>query len=216
MTRNKSFSLVKELTNVASGTKERKIGLPLEDEMLGHGLSYCALCDGHFFKGQRILVVGGGNSALKEAIHLSHIASHLVLIHRRNQFRGHEKLVEELKEQPNVEILTPYIPIEIIASDHIEAIKIQNVETKEEKVIETEGFFPLVGQIPNTQFIEIDGVKDEWGTIPVSKTHESNCPSLFAGGDVLPRQIRQIYLSEHDGMVAAASIINRVKELKGE
>ena len=201
---------------IASGTKERKIGLPLEDEMLGHGLSYCALCDGHFFKGQRILVVGGGNSALKEAIHLSHIASHLTLIHRRNQFRGNEKLVDELRKQDNVEILTPYIPLEIIASDHIEAIKIQNVETKEERIIETEGFFPLVGQIPNTQFIHIDGVVDEWGTIPVDKTHESSAHNLFAGGDVLPRPIRQIYLAEHDGMVASASIINRIKEIKGE
>ena len=96
---------------IATGTVERKIGLPLEDELFGHGLSYCALCDGHFFKGQDVLVIGGGNTALKEAIYLAGITNHLYLIHRRNEFRGSAKLVEELKSHPNVTILTPYVPI---------------------------------------------------------------------------------------------------------
>ena len=83
---------------IASGTKERKVGLPKEDELLGHGISYCSLCDGHFFKGQDVAVIGGGNAALKEAIHLAHIVKKLYVIHRRNEFRGSNKLVDELKE----------------------------------------------------------------------------------------------------------------------
>ena len=197
---------------MASGTKERKIGLPKEDEMLGHGLSYCALCDGHFFKDKEIVVIGGGNSALKEAIHLAHVGSHLTLIHRRNQFRGNEKLVEELKEFKNVDILTPYIPVEIIASDHVEGLRIRNVETNDEKILNCDGLFPLVGQIPNTQYCKIEGVLDEWGTVPVDKNFKTSTDGLYAGGDILPRNIRQIYLSEHDGMVASQSIINFLKE----
>ena len=196
---------------IASGTKERKLGLEREDELLGHGLSYCALCDGHFFKGQDIIVIGGGNAALKEAIHLTHVAKKVYLIHRRNEFRGSDKLVEELRNSDNTEILTPYIPVRIIASDKVEGIEIENRETGERKTIELQGIFPAVGQIPNTQYINIEGVLDEWKTIPVTmKTMETSCLNLFAGGDVLPRDIRQIYLAEHDGIVIAKTILERL------
>ena len=187
------------------GTTERKIGLPREDEFFGKGLSYCALCDGHFFKGQDVLVIGGGNTALKEAIHLAGLAKHLYLIHRRNEFRGNVKLVDELKEHDNVTILTPYIPTEFLGDDKLSGVKIQNKETGEEKVLDVQGVFPLVGQLPNTQFISLD-IKNESGNIPVDKAMMTSVPGIFAGGDVLPRDIRQIYLAEHDGMVAGKSI----------
>ena len=195
---------------IASGTKERKIGLPKEDELLGHGISYCALCDGHFFKDKTIVVIGGGNSALKEAIHLAHIGKKLYVVHRRNEFRGSNKLVDELKELPNVEILTPYIPVEILGEEKVTGVILENKETGERKTIETDGLFPLVGQIPNTQFIEIENVKDEWGLVPVDKSMQTGCENLYAGGDILPREIRQIYLAQHDGMVIAASIIAKL------
>ena len=190
---------------IASGTVERKIGLPNEDKLFGHGLSYCALCDGHFFKGQDVLVIGGGNAALKEAVHLAHLVKHLYLIHRRNEFRGSMKIVNELKSFDNVTIMTPYIPLEFIGEDKLEAVRIQNKETLEEKVLEVQGVFPLVGQNPNTTFIKLD-IKNEWGNIPVDKAMSTRVEGCFAGGDVLPRDIRQIYLAEHDGMVAAKSI----------
>ena len=196
---------------LASGTKERKIGLPKEDELLGHGISYCALCDGHFFKDKTIVVIGGGNSALKEAIHLAHIGKKLYVVHRRNEFRGSNKLVEELKSFPNVEILTPYIPVEILGEDKVTGVLLENRETGERKEIATDGLFPLVGQIPNTQFVNIEDVKDEYGLVPVDKNMETKCPNLFAGGDILPREIRQIYLAQHDGMTIAKSIIARLK-----
>ena len=196
---------------VASGTKERKIGLAKEDEFLGHGVSYCSLCDGHFFKGLDVAVVGGGNAALKEAIHLAGIVKKLYVIHRRNEFRGSNNLVKELQEMDNVEIITPYIPKEILGEDKVTGLVIENREDGSQRTLTVQGLFPLVGQIPNTTFIKIDGVLNEWNTIPVERNMMSSCPGLFAGGDVLPREIRQIYLAEHDGVVASKSIIEYLK-----
>lgn len=196
---------------ICSGTKERKLGLDNEDKLFGHGLSYCALCDGHFFKGQDVIVIGGGNTALKEAIHLTNVAKKVYLIHRRNEFRGSDKLVDELRNNPNVEILTPYIPVELLGDDKVTGIKIAHRETNKERTIELQGIFPAVGQIPNSQFVKIDGVLDAYTTIPVTmKTMETSCPGLFAGGDILPRDIRQIYLAEHDGIVISKSILAKL------
>ena len=192
---------------IASGTYERKLGLPKEEELFGHGLSYCAICDGHFFKNKDVAVIGGGNSALKEAIYLSDLVHKLYVIHRRNEFRGNLKLVNELKEKDNVEIITPYIPLEILGSDKVTGLIIQNRETEEKRTLNIDGLFPLVGQNPNTQFVKIPNVLNEWGTVPVNKSYETSCPNLFAGGDVLPRDIRQIYLAEHDGMMIANSVL---------
>ena len=197
---------------IATGTLERKIGLPKEDELFGHGLSYCALCDGHFFKGQDVMVIGGGNAALKEAIHLAAITSHLYVIHRRNEFRGSVKLVDELKAFPNVSVMTPYIPLEFLEENgHVSGVRIQNKETEEEQVIKVQGVFPLVGQLPNTQFIKLD-ILDEKGNIPVDRAMSTRVSGAFSGGDVLPRDIRQIYLAEHDGKVAAKSIAEYLRK----
>lgn len=184
---------------IASGTQEKKLGFDKEDKLFAHGLSYCALCDGHFFKGQDVAIIGGGNAALKEAIYLSDLVKKLYIVHRRNQFRGLNNLVEELKNKTNVEIVTPYIPIKILGENHVEGLIIQNKETNELKTLQIKGLFPLIGQNPNTQFIHIDGVLDDYKNIPVDKNMMSiNCNGLFACGDVLPRVIKQIYLSEYD------------------
>ena len=193
---------------VATGTKERELGLPKEKELFGHGLSYCAVCDGHFFKGQDVLIIGGGNTALKEAIYMADLAHHVYLIHRRNEFRGNKYLVTELENLPNATILTPYVPVSLLGEESLTGVVIENRETGEQKTLDVQGVFPLVGQIPNSQFIKIDNVKDEWGTIPVNpKTKQTGCEGLYAGGDILPRDIRQIYLSEVDGKAAAKAII---------
>ena len=194
---------------VATGTKERELGLPKEKELFGHGVSYCAVCDGHFFKGQDVLIIGGGNTALKEAIYMADLVHHVYLIHRRNEFRGNKYLVTELENLPNATILTPYVPVSLLGEESLTGVVIENRETGEQKTLDVQGVFPLVGQIPNSQFIKIDNVKDEWGTIPVNpKTKQTGCEGLYAGGDILPRDIRQIYLSEVDGKAAAKAIID--------
>ena len=198
---------------VATGTKERELGLPKEKELFGRGLSYCAVCDGHFFKGQDVLIIGGGNTALKEAIYMADIAHHVYLIHRRNEFRGNNYLVDEFKAFPNTTVLTPYIPVAILGEDKVTGFVVENKETGEQKTLEVQGVFPLVGQIPNSQFIKIDGVTNEWGTIPVDpKTKQTSCEGLYAGGDILPRDIRQIYLSEVDAKMASKAIIEYLKK----
>ena len=194
---------------IATGTKERKIGLDKEDALLGHGISYCALCDGHFFKGKNIVVIGGGDSALKEAIHLAHIGQKVYLVHRRNEFRGNEYLVDELKAFDNVEFVTPYIPMEILGEEKVTGIRLQKVDTKEEKIINCDGLFPLVGQIPNSQFVQIPGVLDEKGFIPVNEKYMTSCLNLYAGGDVLPTDTRQIYIAVDNGNAIADDIINK-------
>ena len=197
---------------IATGTKEREIGLPKDKELFGRGLSYCAVCDGHFFKGQDVLIIGGGNTALKEAIYMADLAKHVYLIHRRNEFRGNNYLVDELRALPNTTVLTPYVPVALLGEDKLEGVVIQNRETGEEKTLDVQGVFPLVGQIPNSEFIKIPGVTNEWGTIPVDpKTKQTSVEGLYAGGDILPRDIRQIYLSEVDGKMASKAIIEYLK-----
>ena len=203
--------LLSKTVMLASGTKERKLGLEKEDELLGHGISYCAICDGHFFKGKDIVVVGGGNSALKEAIYLAHLANHVTVVHRRNEFRGLNHLVDEIRGLPNTTILTPYVPVRILGEEKVEGLVIKHKETEEELTVKAEGFFPLVGQIPNTQFVNIPGVLNEWGTIDQTRTKETSCPGLFAGGDILNREVRQIFLAETDGRIAANNIIKAIK-----
>lgn len=198
---------------IATGTKERELGLPNEKELFGHGVSYCAVCDGHFFKGQDVLIIGGGNTALKEAIYMTDLARHVYLIHRRNEFRGNKYLVSELENLPNATILTPYIPVSLIGEGSLKFVVIENRETGEQKTLDVQGVFPLVGQIPNSQFVKIEGVTDQWGTIPVDpKTKQTSVTGLYAGGDILPRDIRQIYLSEVDGKLAAKAIIEYLKK----
>ncbi len=198
---------------IASGTKERQLGLPNEERLFGHGVTYCAVCDGHFFKGQDVLMIGGGNTALKEAIYMADLAHHVYLIHRRNEFRGNKYLVDELNALPNTTILTPYVPVSIIGDDKVTGAVIKNVETGEEKTLEVQGVFPLVGQIPNSTYIKIPGVTNEWGTIPVDpKTKQTSVEGLYAGGDILPRDIRQIYLSEVDGKAACKAILEYLKK----
>ncbi len=191
---------------IATGTKEKQLGFAHETEWLGKGISYCSICDGHFFKGKDVVVIGGGNSALKETLHLATLCNHVTIIHRRNQFRGNDRTVNEIKELNNVTILTPYVPLEFLGTDRVSGIRIKNIETNEEKVLECQGIFPLVGQLPNTGFININNVVDEWGTIPIDLSCHTSVPGLFAGGDVTARPIRQIYVAELDGKKAAKSI----------
>lgn len=200
---------------ISTGTKERKLGFPNEDRLLGHGISYCALCDGHFFKDKDVIVIGGGNSALKEAIYLQKIVKNLTVIHRRNEFRGNEKLVNELRSFDNVKILTPYIPLEILEENRkVVGLLIQNREDESKLTLKADGIFPLIGQIPNTEFMKNLPIFDEYNNCVVDKNMMTAVSGLFAGGDVTSRPIRQIYLAEFDGTRIAKSIDSYLKENK--
>lgn len=192
---------------IASGCREKKLGLEKEDELLGLGLSYCAVCDGHFFRKKEVVVIGGDELAIKEAIYLSSFASKVTFINESEEVNCSKLLMDEFLSKENTDLLKPYVVKEIIADDVVKGVKLLNIETKEEKVLATNGIFPLIGVIPNTIFISIDKVMDINGFIPVNKNMETSVTGLYAGGDVLPRELRQIYLSELDGKKAAKSII---------
>ena len=218
---NSSFALVckneeyeAKTVLIASGTKERKLGFENEDRLLGHGVSYCALCDGHFFKNSSVVCIGGGNVALKDAIYLSKLCSKVYLVHRRNEFRGDKRYVDEVKGIENIEIVTPYIPLEILEKDDVvSGLLIENREDGSRKTLDVEGVFPLIGQDPNSEFVAFSNIKNEGGNIPFNKDMSTGETGLFVGGDVTPRDIRQIYLAEHDGKVAAESMIEYLKGL---
>ena len=198
---------------IASGTKEKKIGLAKEDKFLGHGLSYCALCDGHFYQDKDVVVIGGGNSAFKEAIHLSDIVHKLYLVHRRNEYRAEKYLVEELKSKNNVEFITPYIPLKLLGETEFQGVEIQNVNTKEIRTIVAEGIFPLVGQIPNTQFVNIPGLLDAYGNVITNHDDARTLVfGIYAIGDVTNYGLRQIYVAEEDALRAKKSLINDLKD----
>lgn len=199
---------------IACGTKEKELGLDNEQRLFGHGVSYCAICDGHFFKGQDTMVIGGNSSALKEAIYLTNLCNKVYLVNDDSEFKGQKRLLDEFMSHNNVEVLTPFEAVAIIGNESLESVSIKNIETNETKNVIVNGCFPVIGEIALSTFVKIDNVLDECGTIPVdNKTMSTSVEGLFAGGDILPRDIRQIYLAEHDGMVAAKSIS---KYLKGE
>lgn len=197
---------------VASGTKEKKLGLPHEDELLGNGLSYCALCDGHFYRGLDVAVIGGGNSAFKEAIHLAKIVKNLYLIHRRKEFRAEQYLVDELKENANVKFLTPAVVDEFLIKDnHLIGLLVRNLETNKVEKLMVQGVFPLVGQNPNTEFIKIASVLDEYRNMIVDKeTCKTPIEGLYAIGDVTNYPTRQIYIAENDAKVVARDLLNKL------
>lgn len=204
---NDETELICKAVLVASGGKEMTLGLEKEDELLGHGISYCAVCDGHFFKGLDIAVMVNGDHAINEAIYLSNLVNKLYLIHEEKEFKESKSLIEKLAAKDNVIFFTNYSPIKILGDDKVGGLVIRNNENNEEKTLLLQGIFPFIGQIPNTDFIYIDGVKDINGAIPVDKSFASSCLGLFAGGDVLPRKVKQIYLAEVDGKKAASKIV---------
>jgi len=195
---------------IATGTNEKKLGLEKEDHFFGHGLSYCALCDGHFFKNEEVAVIGGGNSAIKEAIYLTAICKTVYVIHRRNEFRCEKIYLDELKEKSNVKFLTPYICLEFIGDSSITSLRLKNVENNKEKILKIKAVFPLIGQDPNTSFVD-ESLLDEYKNVITDSNKETKIKGLFAIGDVLARVEKQIYLAVDDANVAYKKIREYLK-----
>lgn len=203
--------LIAKAVLVATGGKEMTLGLEKEDELLGHGISYCAVCDGHFFKGKDIAVMVNGDHAVNEAIYLSNLVNKLYLIHKEKDFSESKKLIEKLAAKDNVIFFNSFETVKIVGDTNVEGLVIRDLDSKEEKTLLLQGIFPFIGQIPNSSFVEIEDVKDSNGALVVDKKFMTNCPGLFAGGDVLPRNIKQIYLSEVDGKNAGKNIVDFIR-----
>lgn len=185
---------------VASGTRPRRLGVPGEEALLGRGVSTCAVCDGPFFRGRRVAVVGGGDRALQEALHLSELCERLWLIHRRERFRASHVLQERLRSRPNVEFLLGTTVRRILGEGRVEAL-----ELSDGRVLEVEGVFVAVGMEPNVAFLPPQVERDEQGFVLTDGALRTSLPGVLAAGDVRSKPLRQAVTAAADGALAAYS-----------
>ena len=190
---------------IACGATHRHLGIPGEEELSGMGVSYCATCDAAFFQDRTVVVVGGGNVAVEDAILLSRTCKKVYLVHRRDELRAEKILQESLFACKNVELIWDSIPLSIEGTDKVEALKIQNKKTQEESYIETDGVFIAVGIVPGTEKFK-DLVKlDEAGYIVAGEDGITSEPGIFAAGDIRTKNLRQVVTAVADGANAVAS-----------
>ena len=191
---------------VASGTTDKKLDLVNANKFEHHGISYCAVCDGPLYKNKDVAVLGGGNSALEEALYLANITSKVYLIHRRNEFRGDKKVIEQIENNPKIILKLSLTIEELIGDKSLEQIKLNNGE-----VINVSALFPYIGQIPNTQFLDFTNLCNENDYIIVNNNMDTNVPGLFAAGDVTNQKLKQVVTATSDGAIAATSVIEYLR-----
>ncbi len=190
---------------IATGASHRKLGVPGEEEFSGMGVSYCATCDGAFFRNKTTAVVGGGDVAIEDAIFLARLCKKVYLIHRRDELRGAKSLQKKLMSLENVEIIWDSVVDAIVGEDKVESIAVSNVKTGEKKNLELQGVFVAVGISPNSRMfeglVEMDG-----GYIKAGEDCVTSCPGIFAAGDVRTKGLRQIVTAVADGANAITSV----------
>ena len=207
-----TYSLYQGKTVIlATGTKNREIGAINEEKFLGRGISFCAICDGSLYKDKDVMVVGGGNSAIEEALYLANIAKKVYLVHRRDSFRAALKSVDELKKKENVEFILNSVLEEFQGDKKLEQVLIKNLKTEKEEWIKVDGVFEYVGQIPNNEaFIDL-GITNDNGYVLVDGNFETKIEGLFACGDIIEKGVRQIATAVNDGAISALSASRYIK-----
>lgn len=192
---------------IATGRKAKKLGLENESKLVGHGVSYCALCDAALYKGMDVAVVGGGNSALEEAIYIAGIVNKVYLIHRRDEFRADNELVEKIKTLNNIEILYNSNVTKLLGEDKLEKI-IVNDNTE----LSVACLFTYVGYEPYSDFISDLNITDEKGYIKVDDNYQSSVDGIYAVGDSILKKVYQIVTAASEGAIAALEVVKRVKK----
>lgn len=186
---------------LASGTDEKKLGLSNEKELLGHGLSYCAICDGHFFKGLTSVVIAEDKYAINEAIYLAGLCKEVIVITSKDTLKGDKRSLDELNTYNNVKYIYNRKVVELKGNPLSSIILDDNSE------LPTNSIFPLLGYIPNTQYLD-KSLLDEDGFVVVNRDYETNVPGLYAIGDVISRELKQIYLA----VIDANKVVEKIKE----
>jgi thioredoxin reductase (NADPH) len=189
---------------VSTGASPNHLEIPGEVEMTGKGVSYCATCDGAFFKDKKVVVVGGGDSALEEGLFLTRYASQITIIHRRDELRAGAILQKRALEHEKIRFIWNTVVTEVLGDEKVEAIRLKDVKTGEESVLETDGLFIFIGHTPNTQIFEGQLELDSLGYIKTNEKMETSVPGVFAGGEAADPHFRQVVTSA--GMGAAAAI----------
>ena len=191
---------------LSGGAKHRKLEVPGEDALAGSGVSYCATCDGAFFRGKEVAVVGGGDVAVEDALFLARLCKKVYVIHRRDSFRAAKTLVSRLVSTENVEIIYDSVVKEIQGKFKVESLVLTNKKTEEERTVALDGVFIAVGMLPETKayegLVELDGA----GYIKADETGITLCPGIFAAGDIRTKELRQVVTAASDGANAVQSV----------
>lgn len=200
---------------IATGASPKKLGIRGEDEYIGKGVSYCAVCDGAFYKNKTIVVIGGGNAAVEEGIYLTKFAEKVYIMHRRDELRADKIIQERAFDNKKIEFIFDSIPLEIAGDDKkVNLIQYKNVKTGEIKTLNVDGVFPYIGFSPNTEFFNAQLVQDEFGFIRVDENMRTSEVGVFAAGDVRRTPLRQVITAVADGAVAGMSAVKYLEEVK--
>ncbi|MBN2011350.1 thioredoxin-disulfide reductase [candidate division KSB1 bacterium] len=201
---------------IATGSDPRKLNIPGEKELIGRGVSYCATCDGFFFRDKKVVVVGGGDSAIDEGLFLTRFASSVTVIHRRDRLRANQHLQKRAFDNPKMHFIWDSVTEEIVGTEKVEGIRIKNLKTDESTVVETDGVFVFIGHIPNTSVFQGIIKMDDQNIIITDKKQQTNIPGIFAAGDVQDPIYRQAITSAGTGAMAAIEAEKFVAHLEGD
>lgn len=188
---------------LATGAKNRRLGVEREEELTGKGVSYCATCDGAFYRGKDVAVVGGGNTALEDAVFLSGFCRKVYVIHRRKDFRGEARLKETLQKKENVRFVLDSQVVSLEGEDRLSAVTVRRNDTKETYRLAVEGLFIAVGQVPDNQAFLEQAALDDYGYIEAGEDCRTKTPGIFAAGDCRTKGVRQLATAAADGAAAA-------------
>ena len=197
---------------LATGSENRKLGLEDEDRLVGRGISYCATCDGNFYRNKVVAVVGGGNTALEDALYLADLAQKVYLIHRRDSFRGEETTAARLREKPNVEIICNANVTRLIAEKRLKAVEITDKLDGSLRTIELNGLFIAVGRVPENQNFAGVVRLDEAGYVLAGEDCRTGTPGIFTAGDNRTKLLRQLVTATADGAMAATEAVNYLRQ----
>ncbi len=196
-------TITAETLIIATGASPRKLGVPGEAELANRGVSYCATCDGFFFRNKRVVVVGGGNSAVEEGLFLTRFVSELVVIHRRDQLRADPIMQDRAFENPTMRFIWDSVVTEIMGDEAVTGVRYQDVKTGEEHILECDGVFPYIGHIPNTTIAHGQLPMDENGYLLTDERMRTRVPGVFAAGDAVDHIYRQAITAAGQGCMAA-------------
>ncbi|WP_062050131.1 thioredoxin-disulfide reductase [Bacillus sp. JCM 19034] len=200
---------------VATGAEYKKMGIPGEKEFSGRGVSYCAVCDGAFFKGKELVVVGGGDSAVEEAVYLTRFASKVTVIHRRDELRAQKILQQRAFDNEKVEFIWNHVVKEIHGEEgKVNRITIEDTKTSEQRDFKTDGVFIYIGMLPLNDSVKNLGITNEEGYIVTNEEMETKVPGIFAAGDIREKSLRQIVTATGDGSVAAQNVQHYIESLE--
>ena len=200
---------------IATGSQYRKIGIPGEDEYSGKGVSYCAVCDGAFYRGKNVTTVGGGDSAVEESEYLAKLVNNVNIVHRRDQLRAQKILQDRAFANDKIDFTWNTIVTEIVGDGKkVTGVKTHNKETNEDRLVPTDGVFIYIGNVPMTEPFKDLGITDEQGWVITDDEMKTSVPGVFAVGDVRDKKLRQITTAVGDGGIAGQGVFSYIESLK--